>query len=54
MTSGIFIGFHFLIAHLKQTTDFTFLISTGTSSQFLGARWDSLSKPKATDFRALE
>ena len=51
---GQFIGFHFLIALLKEATESTFLISTGTSSQILGARWDNVSEPKVTDFIDLE
>ena len=51
---GQFIGFHFLIALLKEATESTFLISTGTSSQILGARWDNISEPKVTDFIDLE
>ena len=51
---GQFIGFHFLIALLKEATDSTLLISTGTSSQNLGAKWDNVSEPKTTDFIDLE
>ena len=51
---GQFIGFHFLIALLKEATESTFLISTGTSSQILGARWDNVSEPKVTDFIDLQ
>ena len=51
---GQFIGFHFLIALLKEETESTFLISTGTSSQILGARWDNVSEPKVTSFIDLE
>ena len=51
---GQFVGFHFLIALFKEATKFTFLISTGTNSQVLGARWDNVSEPKITDFIGLE
>ena len=51
---GQFIGFHFLIALLKEATESTFLISTGTSSQILGARWDNVLEPKVTDSIDLE
>ena len=51
---GQFIGFHFLIALFKEATEFTFLISTGTSSQVLGARWDNVLEPKIPDFIGLE
>ena len=44
---------NFLIALLKQATNFTFLISAGKSSQVLSARWDSVSEPKVTYFIAL-
>ena len=40
---GQFIGF--LIALLKQATDFEFLISTGTSSQIMGVIWGNVSEP---------
>ena len=42
------------MALFKLTTNFTFLITTGTISQILGFRWDIVSKPKVTDFIALE
>ena len=51
---GRFIGFHFLIALLKEATESTFLTSTGTSSQILGARWDNVAEPKTIDFIDLE
>ena len=38
-----FIGFRFLIVLLKEATESTFFISTGTSSQILGARFRSIS-----------
>ena len=43
---GQFAGFHFLIAFLIEATDSNFLISSGTSSQILGARCDNVSDPK--------
>ena len=43
-----FAGLHFLIAFLKEATDSNFLISSGTSSQILGARCDNVSDPKWT------
>ena len=43
---GQFAGFHFLIAFLKEATDSNFLISSGTSSQILGARCENVSDPK--------
>ena len=42
------------IALLKQATNSTFLISTGTVSQILGDRWHSFSEPKVTDSIAVE
>ena len=43
---GQFAGFHFLIAFLIEATDSNFLISSGTSSQILGARCDTISNLK--------
>ena len=48
------IGFHSLIALLKEATESTFLIPTGTSSQILGDSWDNVSEPKVTHFIDLE
>ena len=43
--------FPFLKSSLKRGNRvYTFLISTGTSSQILGARWDNVSEPIVTDF----
>ena len=46
--------FLFFDSSLKTGNHPTFLIPTGTSSQILGARCDSVSEPKVTNFIALE